>query len=170
MECSCDECKNACLHRPGFFFPQEIEPAARSKGMNVKEFFDKFLVVDYFLKGDYYKRDVFILAPGTMGSKMGREAPFNPKGHCVFFNKKELCDIHSDSRSNIIKPRECAFADHVLSDKNYRKERIKIIKAWDNEYGRRMIRELLGREPIVPKPTISDMIQMVPSFDPFIKD
>jgi Fe-S-cluster containining protein len=161
MNCTCDKCKNACINRPGFFLPDEIEPAARSKGMSVKDYFNKYLVVDYFLKGDYYKRDVFILAPGTMKSDCGREAPFNPKGHCVFFNKKELCDIHT------VKPRECAVADHIITEKNYRKERMEIVKAWDNRQSQDMIRELLGREPIVPKPTMSDIIQMDPSLDPF---
>jgi len=167
MNCTCDTCKNACLNRPGFFLPEEIGPAAKSKNLSIKEFFDKYLVVDYILGGRYYKRTVFILAPSIIGSNIGMEASFNPNGRCIFFNKKELCDIHSVNNI-IIKPRECAFSDHIISEKNYRKERIKIIKAWDNKEAQDMIKTLLGREPVPPTPTMGDMAQMLPSLDPFL--
>jgi hypothetical protein len=80
-------------------------------------------------------------------------APFNPKGHCTFFSG--LCNIHST------KPRECAFVDHTTKQKVYRKERWRIIKAWDNKQAQDMIRELLGKEPVVPTPTFLDMIGMI---------
>ena len=144
IECSCEECTSACHRKPGWFLPEEIKPAAELFGMTEKEFFNKFLSVDYY--GNEYDEHgnfipngfTFLLSPATNKSQPGEIFPFDPSGTCVFL-KDGKCSIHA------AKPFECKVYDHrQLISKDIHEH---VAKAW-LEHKDKII-ELLGKEPKV---------------------
>ena len=133
FECTCNECKAACQHKPGWFMPGEAEKTAKYLKLSFQDFFNKYLGVDWWEDDT----PIFTLAPAIVGEETGSEYPGNPKGQCVFFNNNELCDIHP------VKPFECARMNCDETNINGCHE--KVAKAWvDNQT---QIIELLGREP-----------------------
>lgn len=134
FECTCDKCKRACTYKPGWFLPKEAEKAAEHLGLSFKEFFDKYLGIDWW-EGD--KEDIFVLAPALVGEEIGSEYPGDPEGKCVFFNKDELCDIHP------VKPFECA--ELVCDDTKTHERHKAVAMAWKKHQNQ--IIELLGRKP-----------------------
>jgi len=134
VECTCDICKQACKHKPGWFLPKEAEKAAEYLKMTLPKFFNTYLGVDWW-EGDDEMETTFILAPALVGKKAGSEYPGNPKGRCVFFNDG-LCDIHQ------VKPFECAQMSCTESDSGRHQ---KVAKAWAGN--QTQITKLLGREP-----------------------
>ena len=135
FECTCNKCRKACSYTPGWFMPGEAEKAAEFLDLSLKDFFDKYLGVDWWVgKGE---EDIFVLAPALVGEETGSEYPGDPKGKCIFFNKDELCDIHP------VKPFECAT---LTCDGAGSKESHKAVAmAWKKHQNQ--IVELLGREP-----------------------
>lgn len=137
MECSCDKCVGACRKKPGWFVPEEIKPAADFLGLTEKEFFDKYLSVDYFTDPDGF---LYVLSPATDKSEPGKEFPLEPSGRCIFLTDDEKCSIHS------VKPFECKYFDHrkldAPPDVN---EHRAVAEAWTAHKDK--IAELLGREP-----------------------
>lgn len=133
FECTCDSCRRACSYVPGWFMPGEAEKVAEFLGLSLKEFFDKYLGVNWWVDGG----DIFVLAPALVGEVSGLEYPGDPRGKCVFFNNKELCDIH------LVKPFECA----ELRCNKTKAEKIHkaVAMAW-KEHQKQII-ELLGRKP-----------------------
>ena len=104
VECRCEICKQLCKKRAGWFLPGEAEKAAELLGMEFKEFFRKYLGVDYWM--DTVAGNTYVLAPATSGMNPGSMYGFLPFGACVFLTQDELCMIHD------AKPYECAVADH----------------------------------------------------------
>lgn len=101
--CKCESCVSACSQKPGWFTPEQIKKAAEYLKITEKEFFNKYLLIDWYQahkKNDY--EDVFVLSPAIVGIDAGTMFPGNPKGQCVFFNEDQLCDIHD------VKPFECS--------------------------------------------------------------
>ena len=134
IECSCDKCVAACKKKPGWFLPEEVKPAADSLGLTEKEFFDRYLAVDYFL-GEEEKS---VISPATKTMNPGDVFPFNPIGECIFLEDGK-CKIHSE------KPYECKIYDHRnLVPKDTHK---KVAESWIPH--KLKIAELLGREPTV---------------------
>ena len=101
--CKCESCVGACSQKPGWFTPEQIKKAAEYLKITEKEFFNKYLLIDWYQaheKNDY--EDVFTLSPSIIGTHTGGMFPGNPGGVCVFLNKEKLCDIHD------VKPFECS--------------------------------------------------------------
>jgi hypothetical protein len=126
-DCECELCKEGCRSRPGFFTPNGVRRTAALLGLTVKEFFNKYLVIDYIISdGDSrYPHDIFILTPARTEESTGGMSPYNPIGRCIFFNKQELCDIHSVNgmiTNMITKPEECIIAHHDISHNEYVKK------------------------------------------------
>lgn len=139
MECSCETCQRACRKKPGWFLPGEAEKAAVLKDMSLKEFFDKYLMVDFWL-GKRADGHIFVLSPATKEGTPGEEFPFDPKGECIFY-KAGKCEIHA------VKPYECAWYDHTKEKDDTHKN---VAEAWKDHQGQ--IKELLGREPEITEP------------------
>jgi Fe-S-cluster containining protein len=137
--CSCHICVHACRHRPGWFLPDEIRAAAAFVGTEVKPFFDRFLVVDYYCEED---GDIFLLAPAVSHAIPGQEAPFDPRGRCVFLDPNDRCMIHE------AKPYECGQSHHSGSRSASRETRSALVDVWKRPESQALIRELLGREPV----------------------
>ena len=135
-ECSCHRCISACHHKPGWFEPGEAEKAAKLMGMKFKDFFDKYLGVDWWEESP---KPIFLLAPATMVMTAGAEYPGNPEGACVFL-KNDRCQIHA------AKPRECRETFHNTSDTRSMAMRIDIVRKWRTR--QEQPRKLLGREPV----------------------
>ena len=154
MDCECEICKSACRKRPGWFSPGEVAKAATLKGMTEKDFFDKYIGVDYFVENSVGNKrtPIFVLAPVTDRAKPGEEYPFNPHGTCVFF-KDDKCDIHD------AKPNECRFYDHAQEDDVCFENRNKIVEKW-RENSEEIVR-LLEREPQLVEPSLMESMDMV---------
>ena len=138
-ECNCNICQGACKHKPGRFLPGEVAKAAKLLNLSEKDFFDKYIGVDWNIGGLFEKR-IFHLVPITTKMKAGVECPEYSNGQCIFFINKK-CSIHN------AKPKECSLYNHSLSDKQCINNMNKIVKAWNTIKGRKEIQRLLGRKP-----------------------
>lgn len=134
------------MYKPGWLMPGEAEDAAKLLGLTLKEFFDKYLGVDWWEAseadetGDGTDVDIFVLAPALVNAEPGCEYPGNPRGKCVFY-KNELCKI------NKAKPHECAKFLHNEKEMVKSKIHWKVASAWNTKENQSQIAELLGREP-----------------------
>lgn len=135
-ECSCNVCQNACKYNPGWFLPGEAEKAAEHMGLSLKEFFDKFLVVNWWVG---IPDDTYVLSPATVNSSPGREANADPSGRCIFF-KEGKCSIHA------VKPFECREYIHSQQGNEIYERHEQVAMAWEEHQDQ--IIELLGREPV----------------------
>lgn len=141
-DCTCTSCVNACKSRPGFFDVGEAEKAASLLNMGLPEFFAKYLVVDFW-QSNSADTDTFLLAPAHVGSRTGSEAPFNPRGRCVFLTPEDRCAIHQ------AKPAECRETNGCTFDRTANIAlREAIIARWKENH--QQIVDLLGREPSTP--------------------
>lgn len=136
IDCQCNKCQGACQNKPGWFLPDEIEKAAKYLNLTVKEFFDKYLGVDWW---EAYEK-TFILAPAITRMGAGGEYPGNPKGTCVFF-KDGKCSIHD------VKPYECREHIHTESHEDCVIRHAFVKDQWANKDAQKKIKDLLGREP-----------------------
>lgn len=153
IECSCDNCVSACKKKPGWFAPGEIKPAADLLGMSEKDFFDKYLSVDYWGKPDSW---LFVLSPATLNATPGKEFPLDPTGQCVFLTEDGKCSIHE------AKPYECKSYDHRNKEEDreqFSNQHLSVAEAWvpHKDY----ITSLLGREPEVSPPSPLEMLQFL---------
>jgi Fe-S-cluster containining protein len=137
MDCQCDVCCGACTKKPGWFLPGQAEKAAELLGLSLKEFFHKYLGIDYFIQKD--GKFLYVLAPAIVTMEPGQEYPFSPFGQCVFY-ENNMCKIHA------AKPIECAKWDHSVDDKELLEfKNVVIVGEWEKHQDQ--IEELLGRKP-----------------------
>lgn len=61
-DCTCFDCVGKC-NRPGWFLPDEVRAAAEFLGLTLKEFFDQYLVLDWWKGGDGDEQHA-VLSPG----------------------------------------------------------------------------------------------------------
>lgn len=155
IECSCTDCVSACEKKPGWFIPGEIKAAADLLGMSEKDFFDKYLSVDYWGNPDSWK---FVLSPATLNATPGQEFPFDPSGQCVFLTEEGKCLIHA------AKPYECKSYDHRKKEneeggKQASTQHLSVAESWipHKDY----IANLLGREPEVVPPNHLELLQFL---------
>lgn len=143
--CTCKECRAACEHAPGWFKPGEAEKAASLKGLTLKEFFDRYLVIDYWAGEELY-----VLKPATIDDHPGGMSKSDPRGRCIFYNAEGLCDVHET------KPHECRAMHH--STKATIEGHHEVAKTWaDNPQAA----ELLGRKPDQGDYTFMDALSML---------
>ena len=131
-DCSCDICKSACEHKPGWFMPGEVEKVAEHLGIPLQELFDTKLGVDWWAADD----NIFVLAPATTSMNTGEEYPANPKGQCIFY-ENGLCSIHT------VKPFECR--EFIHGDNGASERHKAVAKAWEDNQAQ--VVGLLGHEP-----------------------
>ena len=144
-ECDCDRCKSACQFKPGIFLPEEIKIAADYMKMTEKDFFKKYLAVDYF----YDEEDILMLAPNIVGNE-GNLYPFFPKGTCVFY--EDGCTIHE------VKPFECRAYIHTDTDEIIIPRKKKIVEEWQNNQN--IVLELAG-EVETPECQLGDLLNLL---------
>lgn len=149
--CACNTCKGACTTKPGWLkFGDEII-IAKELNLSVKELFQKHLLVDWWQ--DNEGQDYYGLTPCVTRISPGGMFTFNPRGQCVFF-KDELCDIHS------VSPFECGAHIHTDSDDQVMNNHRQAAQTWNCEEGKRLIKELLGKDPEPPTPHLTDLLGM----------
>lgn len=145
---TCETCRFACTHKPGWFLPGEAEKAAELLGLTLEEFFRRYLAVDWWASIDT-DSDIFLLSPAVVGAPTGEEFPANPKGTCVFY-RDGLCTIHA------AKPHECRTWYCGSADAEVQTLHGDTARAWTDH--RDQIVELLGREPESAEYSIFDAI------------
>ena len=122
--CLCEECQDACRHKPGWFLPKQIPSLL--KHFKAKEISNLLngagLAIDWWV-GDSDKDNILVLSPNIIGNEEFY-FPGNPKGECVFF-KKGKCLIHK------VKPFECANALHSDTEEIAQKRKRFIKDQWD---------------------------------------
>lgn len=131
-ECQCHTCQSACTTRPGWFLPGEIEKVARFLEISPQDLFDKYLVADNTFD------DFWILAPAQLHAEPGHEAPFEPRGTCIFL-KNGKCEIHE------VKPYECREYLHSDDRDVVRLRHRSMGLRWAKHQDQ--ITQLLGRPP-----------------------
>lgn len=135
-DCNCKTCKVACLRKPGWFMPGEAEKVAEYLGVSLQELFETRLGVDWYEGSG----DIFLLAPAIHSMSAGEEYPRDPRGRCVFFDKK-LCSIHP------VKPFECREYHHSEKEETCQGRHRSVADAWREKQSQ--IETLLGYEPEV---------------------
>lgn len=149
--CKCHICQGACRRKPGWYKPGEIEKSAELLGLTTKEFFDQYVMVDYWCSDEENKEPVFVLSPAFAGSGGGM-APFDPKGACSLF-KDGNCKIHG------AKPFECSEYIHTCTMEEVGVAHKSCMEAWRDHQGQ--IEELLGRKPAVPDISFADILSIL---------
>lgn len=153
-ECSCNDCKSACSHRPGWFKAGEPEKVAAYLGISLEDLFKTKLAVDWWLEGPY-ENPIFLLAPGIDKIEPGTEYPADPHGVCRFYDtKKERCTIHP------VKPFECREYIHGDSEPVYNGRHREAALTWDNEKGQQQVIKMLGKKPRILPPTAEELCNM----------
>lgn len=137
FQCQCDYCRSCCGYKPGWFLPKEAEKVAEYMNLSLKDFFNKYLGVDWYENYGKEGKSVFVLAPATKTMRTGKLYSAKPTGECIFF-VNELCKIHS------IKPYECAVAGCKTKSK---KRHPMMARIWNKTEYQNQIKELLGRTP-----------------------
>lgn len=150
-ECVCDKCRTACVHHPGWYMPGEAEKTAAALGMELKDFFDLYLVVDYWI-GD--QGNIYVLMPATKQYPAGSVVPFDPDGECVFF-RNQRCNIHDN------KPFECSLYMHSDTRDEVRQRHEDVAKAWDTPEHQAKIVQLLGHDPEPPEFNFGDVLSIL---------
>jgi Fe-S-cluster containining protein len=139
---TCGQCVALCRHKPGWFAPGEAEKAAWLMNLPLPEFFERYLLIDWWEDHPETGGDVFVLSPAVVGHKAGQEFAGDPSGRCVFLTPENRCQIHE------AKPQECRDAwcgqDGLSSEARARHEAV--ATAWIPHQAQ--ITELLGEEPI----------------------
>jgi Fe-S-cluster containining protein len=136
--CSCQVCSRACKFNPGWFLPGEAEKAASLLGLTLKDFFDKYLGVNWWEKEAGYDDDVFVLAPALVTMPPGEEYPADPRGVCIFL-KENKCQIHD------AKPHECRSYIHSDTKDDVHNRHKFVADEWLKNQDQ--IKTLLGRNP-----------------------
>ena len=131
--CTCDRCIEACLGKPGWFLPEEIEPLAKALDLTVLQLFQRHLVVDSWLPDDDIPHKILVLSPATERSGVGREWQGSAWGRCRFLTPAYRCFIHS-----LGKPFECSQLTHTSEASH-----LDVAKAWDNPQSQTLIHSLL---------------------------
>lgn len=120
--CTCNDCKSACMYRPGFFRREQIEPLAATLNLTLKELVQKHLQVDFFSVGEL--EDVMMLVPRLKGERGGTQIDMDPRGVCHWF-VEGLCQIHDKE-----KPANCVELVHDETGKYVEVDREAIAKTW----------------------------------------
>lgn len=150
--CQCDVCSSACSQKPGWFLPGEAEKAAEFMKMHIKDFFKKYLAIDWW-NGKEYGQETFVIAPALKGCPTGEEYPMVPTGVCIFFINK-MCAIHG------AKPFECQMFWHEETINSAGKDRHKqVAEAWKGH--KNEIIQILGRGPVAPEPTFENVFNLM---------
>ncbi len=135
FSCRCDQCQSACRWKPGWFRPEEIEPAAALLDLTVEEFFKQYLAVDWWEASP----PIYVLAPALRGKPTGDLYPDQPLGHCIFHGLDGDCAIHT------WKPFECQSYTHDQGNAEVIGRHRAVADAWVDHQD--MIVKLLGRKP-----------------------
>ena len=140
---TCQQCQGACQRKPGWFKPGEAERAAKWMGLDLQEFFDRYLLVDWWDgSGDPddgpLANTTFVLSPAIVGATPGEEFGRNPRGTCVFYQHGR-CTIHA------VKPFECRESWCGMDRTTGRGMHREATESWVDY--QREIAELLGRDP-----------------------
>lgn len=143
--CSCDACVSACTHKPGWLRFGDEKIIAAQLGITVKEIFDKYLAVDFWTDPKTHK-EYFGLSPVTHRATPGKMFPFDPLGTCIFFTADKKCGIHA------VAPAECQGYMHDLTDEQSMNLHREVAESWGSDEAKKLIRELLGKEPATPTP------------------
>jgi len=133
-ECTCPKCIECCERRPGWFKPGEAEKAARLLRMSLQDFFNKYLVVDYWAR---MEGDINLLMPRQVDAA-GRRLSYSDAfrvSPCVFL-QNDRCGIHA------AKPYECKVAMGCDNSEvgSWHK---KAAKAWDKPKHQTQVENLL---------------------------
>ena len=158
--CICDECISYCKTKPGWFLPGEIEMVSEYLGMSLKDLFNEYLSVDWFLDDD--DLDLYPITPAIIGhyNRSGKMFTFNPIGVCIFLVDNR-CSIHE------VKPYECRDALHGADSQYIRGRHREIARAWKNS---KQQSELLGHKAHPIDQTESDNMMGYPSGHNFFMD
>lgn len=154
FSCECKGCKSACKVKPGWMLPGEAEIIADHLGIPLKELFDRFLLVDYYLSGKEGHK--YLLSPALKNKNTGTMTPSNPMGVCIFFDEiTEHCQIHK------VAPYECQRYDHTGTKQDIQDRHKWIAEQWNNEKDHLQLVELLGEEPFLPPIDKNTLIELM---------
>ncbi len=133
-DCTCAKCVECCERRPGWFKPGEAERAAALLNMSLQEFFDQYLVIDYWAQS---KENILLLMPRQKGYRRKRLS-FScalRTAECIFL-EQGLCKIHE------AKPFECKATMGCVKDVEVTGWHEDAAMAWNNPEAQQQIKDL----------------------------
>jgi Fe-S-cluster containining protein len=90
----CQQCGHCCMGIPCTVKPDEIKPIASYLGLECRELFNKYMVIDKYDDTNEFIRIAKEGQSDIVGSILPRLRRFD-RGYCVFFNKNtRLCNIY----------------------------------------------------------------------------
>ncbi len=139
-DCTCPKCVECCERRPGWFKPGEAEKAAELFRMSLRDFFEEYLVVDFWVADI----DINLLMPRQTTKEGGGRLSYSDgftSSPCVFLSNDDRCMIHS------AKPHECKQAMGCSENESTNWHEA-VAMTWDNPESQQRIEDLLsGEEP-----------------------
>ena len=153
MDCTCAKCSAGCETRPGWLAPGELDALAAFLGISARDVFVHHLAVDYFYEDGDVRKPIFVLIPASVDGPKGAEVPFDPRGHCVYYQEDGRCGVHA------VKPDECRFFDHARTRDELAEHRAALVRRWKRR--QTDIADLLRREPRAPVPTAEDHLALI---------
>lgn len=106
--CSCEKCRECCRREPGWFLPEEIDPAAAFLGLTREAFIARYCA-------EHAAGSALALSPAqTPGTTA-----------CVFLGRDGLCAIHP------VKPHECRKVYGCEAPSRHRRIREIIARKWE---------------------------------------
>lgn len=106
FSCTCEECQDACRHKPGWFLPHQVDDLLKYfKVDDIDVLIGDKLAIDWYCQSE----DILVLSPQIKSNVGSIQFPGNPKGECVFF-KDGRCEIYK------VRPFECRELNHNEPD------------------------------------------------------
>lgn len=145
---TCRTCVSACLRKPGWFLPGQVEQVAVYLGISLAELFRTRLAVDYWYADDRLSPTTFVLSPACGEVEPGAVAPLTVGGRCTFLTDEGRCEIHP------VKPMECA--QWYCGQDEVPVAHVDVARQWHAHQDE--ITAVLGVEPELPPVSILDML------------
>jgi len=91
ISCNCQYCKSACLKKPGWFLPHQVEDLLKYFQVdNIRDLLETSQFAIDWWEGD--DDNILVLAPNIIDND-DIQYPANPHGRCVFY-KNNKCSIY----------------------------------------------------------------------------
>jgi hypothetical protein len=139
MPCDCDKCRKLCYGIPGIFAPGEATKAAAYLNIPLREFFEKYLVIDI---REYGKESTLDYSSGIEVYQYLQPARINQipgkKADYWDVHRRAMCRLLTNNGCLLpyeIRPNECRVVYGCKPETFQDDYEVNLVKAWDGNNG-----------------------------------